>query len=342
MSGKGYIKNKDKKTDNYSDVSPSFKHDTEADIGELFWSREELKLSFKKDIGVFVRYDVVQTVTGPQGPMGPQGVAGPVGPAGLEWQGAWVSGDSYVIDDAVGYDGASWFCINPTSGTTAPDLDPTNWALLAAQGSPGPQGPQGLVGPIGPSGSGTPGTIYGQTTFWNPFTAQWQPNFGISTNPGTGATGAARIGIGAPILNTGGYALRLFTNSAGVRFDQTTTGFGISNWMQTPQTSFQYGLNGNSPDPLVSNSYYLTQNGNFAIKFATNFAAGGGDRLIIQGNGQVVVGAAQATNLVANLVVKQKDIEVEDVGRGLILASPDGTRYRITVANGGAITSTAV
>lgn len=83
---------------------------------------------------------------GPAGPTGAQGVAGPVGPAGLTWRGAWVSGTSYVEDDAVGYNGASWFCINNTSGTTPPNVDISNWALLAAQGSPGPQGPQGEPG----------------------------------------------------------------------------------------------------------------------------------------------------------------------------------------------------
>lgn len=87
-----------------------------------------------------------QGVPGPQGPQGPQGVPGPVGPAGLNWQGQWVSGTSYVEDDAVGYNGASWFCINPTSGTITPDLDTSNWALLAAQGATGPQGPQGISG----------------------------------------------------------------------------------------------------------------------------------------------------------------------------------------------------
>ena len=84
---------------------------------------------------------------GPQGPTGPQGVPGPVGPAGLNWQGSWVSGNSYVLDDAVGYGGASYFCINATSGTTTPNLDTTNWALLASQGAIGPQGPQGIAGP---------------------------------------------------------------------------------------------------------------------------------------------------------------------------------------------------
>ena len=89
---------------------------------------------------------------GIQGPAGPQGIAGPVGPAGLEWRGAWVSGTSYIVDDAVGFNGASWFCVNATSGTTSPNLDPTNWALLAAQGSQGPQGPQGIQGTPGNGG----------------------------------------------------------------------------------------------------------------------------------------------------------------------------------------------
>jgi len=279
---------------------------------------------------------------GQQGPIGPQGVAGPVGPAGLNWQGAWVSGASYVIDDAVGYDGASWFCIAPTSGTVAPDLATGEWALLAAEGAQGPQGPQGIAGPAGPSGSGLPGNVYGQTTFWNNGAAQWQPTFGLSTNPGPGTTGSARIAIGAPILNNTGYPLRLYTNNGGIRMDQVTTGAGIYNLMQTMQTSFQFGLNGTSADPIFNNSFYFTQNGSFPIKFATAFGSGGGDRLIIQGNGQVTVGASQAANLVANLVVKQKDIEIEDLGRGLVLASPGGFRYRLTVSDVGALVITAV
>lgn len=91
----------------------------------------------------------IQNVNLTPGPQGPQGVAGPVGPAGLTWRGAWVSGTSYVEDDAVGYNGASWFCINATSGTTTPNLDPINWALLASQGAQGPMGPQGIPGPAG-------------------------------------------------------------------------------------------------------------------------------------------------------------------------------------------------
>jgi hypothetical protein len=102
--------------------------------------------------------DINQGPVGPQGNTGPTGPQGPVGPAGLEWQGEWVSGTSYIADDAVGYDGASWFCILATSGTTAPDLATANWALLASQGAVGPTGPAGPTGPQGPGGGSVPQT----------------------------------------------------------------------------------------------------------------------------------------------------------------------------------------
>lgn len=108
---------------------------------------------FFKDLEAQLASQIAPGPVGPQGPIGPQGVAGPVGPAGLNWQGVWSPTGVYAIDDAVGYGGASWFCIDPVGpSATTPDTDPTNWALLASQGSPGPMGPQGIQGPAGPTG----------------------------------------------------------------------------------------------------------------------------------------------------------------------------------------------
>ena len=62
--------------------------------------------------------------TGPQGPQGPQGDAGlqgppgaegAVGPAGLEWQGQWVPCTVYNENDAVGWNGASYYVVCETS-----------------------------------------------------------------------------------------------------------------------------------------------------------------------------------------------------------------------------------
>jgi len=107
---------------------------------------------FFKDLEAQIANQIPLGPVGPQGPIGPQGVPGPVGPAGLNWQGSWSALGTYVIDDAVGYGGASWFCIDPVGpSATTPDLDPTNWALLASQGSPGTAGPQGVAGVAGPN-----------------------------------------------------------------------------------------------------------------------------------------------------------------------------------------------
>jgi hypothetical protein len=105
---------------------------------------------------------------GPQGVEGPAGPPGPVGPAGLEWQGQWDTDSSYAVDDAVGFNGASWFCISEVTGTgnPNPEVDTTKWALLAAQGATGPQGVQGPTGPQGPAGvalTKTYGTLDGGT-----------------------------------------------------------------------------------------------------------------------------------------------------------------------------------
>jgi hypothetical protein len=123
------------------------------------------KVGFNKRGDVYQNYameinDFAATL--PAGPTGPQGVAGvagpagapgPVGPAGLNWQGAWSAAASYVVDDAVGYAGASWFCIDPVGpSATPPNADPTNWALLAAQGATGATGATGLQGPTGAAG----------------------------------------------------------------------------------------------------------------------------------------------------------------------------------------------
>jgi hypothetical protein len=99
--------------------------------------------------------NIYQGPVGPQGDTGPTGPQGPAGPAGLEWRGEWSSDASYVQDEAVGYSGASYFCINDTPPSAiTPDLDVTNWALLASQGAVGPAGPAGPTGPQGPIGAG--------------------------------------------------------------------------------------------------------------------------------------------------------------------------------------------
>lgn len=91
--------------------------------------------------------------TGATGPQGVQGPPGPVGPAGLSFAGLWSSIGMYTPNQAVSYNGSSYFCLNPVGpSATTPDIDTANWALLASQGATGPQGPTGATGPTGPQG----------------------------------------------------------------------------------------------------------------------------------------------------------------------------------------------
>jgi len=63
------------------------------------------------------------------------------------------------------------------------------------------------------------------------------------------------------------------------------------------------------------------------------------ERIRINSSGNVGIGT---TVPVSKLEVDGGDIEIDDSASGLILRSPDGTRYRVTVANGGAISASAV
>jgi len=142
-----------KKVADYVDDNKQDLSQKSQDISEDADSED--KYPSTKAVVDYVSGQISSIPSGPQGEQGiegPAGPPGPVGPAGLEWKGSWSSGFSYVEDDAVGYNGASWFCILATSGTTAPNLDPTHWALLASQGAQGIQGEQGPVGPQGPAG----------------------------------------------------------------------------------------------------------------------------------------------------------------------------------------------
>ena len=60
---------------------------------------------------------------------------------------------------------------------------------------------------------------------------------------------------------------------------------------------------------------------------------------ILSNNGNVGIGT---TTPASKLEVDGGDIEVGDSASGLILISPDGTRYRVTVANGGTLSVSAV
>jgi collagen triple helix repeat protein len=90
--------------------------------------------------------------TGPQGPQGPQGAPG------VTFKGPYDSNQTYIANDAVGYQGSTYIATGSTTDNAPLNSDGTlnsYWALVAAKGDTGPQGiqgPKGDTGAIGPQG----------------------------------------------------------------------------------------------------------------------------------------------------------------------------------------------
>jgi hypothetical protein len=87
-----------------------------------------------------------QGIQGVQGIQGEQGVQGPPGGAPA-WRGEWSASTTYVANDAVSYQGSSYYAPSNVSVGTAPPAAP--WQQIAAKGDTGATGPTGAQGPPG-------------------------------------------------------------------------------------------------------------------------------------------------------------------------------------------------
>ena len=143
--------------------------------------------------------------TGAQGPQGIQGETGPIGPTGatgIEWQGTWDVATDYVNNDAVFYNGASWFAAGDPPVGDVPSESSLYWfplALQGATGATGPQGPQGIQGEQGIQG------IQGETG------PQGPQGDAATIAVGTVTTGAAGSSVVVTNVGTSGAAVFDFT-----------------------------------------------------------------------------------------------------------------------------------
>ena len=56
--------------------------------------------------------------------------------------------------------------------------------------------------------------------------------------------------------------------------------------------------------------------------------------------GSVALGSDTATTATAQVAIGQRDLEIQDAAKGVVLKSPDGSRWRITINNAGTIAGT--
>ena len=146
--------------------------------------------------------------TGPPGPVGPQGDQGIQGVQGIQgppggapqWRGTWSVSTTYVSNDAVSYQGSSYYAPSNVTLGVAPPAAP--WQLMAAQGATGATGPTGPTGATGagvPTG-GTTGQVLQKTsatdyaTVWaTPAVSTFFDLTEQASNPATPAAGTLRL-----------------------------------------------------------------------------------------------------------------------------------------------------
>ncbi len=90
---------------------------------------------------------------GATGPMGSTGATGPQGPAVANYMGNYASTTNYALHDAVSFNGSTYVSLIAGNAGNTPDLSPTQWAVLAAQGPAGLVGATGAAGPAGAAGA---------------------------------------------------------------------------------------------------------------------------------------------------------------------------------------------
>ena len=97
---------------------------------------------------------------------------------------------------------------------------------------------------------------------------------------------------------------------------------------------------GVSTAPLGNNESNQVVIGSSAVGLGSNTVVLGDDNITkTRLYGSVGIGIDAPAS---SLDVASGDVEVSQIASGIILKSPDGTRYRVTVANGGTLTVTAV
>ena len=139
--------------------------------------------------------------TGATGATGSTGATGATGPEGLRWLGAYAGGTSYIVDDAVSYNGSSYICKLASTGNVPTNT--TYWDVLAEKGASG-SGAGDVVGPASAVNDrlvafdGTTGKLIKDSTFTASSFAKYADttaNFtGTLQNSGSNVLTASSIG----------------------------------------------------------------------------------------------------------------------------------------------------
>lgn len=147
------------------------------------------------------------------------------------------------------------------------------------------------------------------------------------------AQGGNNFGATVVVGATSNNAVQILANNSVVATFPSTGGFNVSNNNYANATSSNNALLN-----IGTNGLVLSRNiadANTVLKVNHINASSTGPIAEFQKAGTTL---ASVNN--AGKVTTVEDIEITTIAKGLIIKSPDGTRYRIVVANGGALSTT--
>ena len=215
--------------------------------------------------------------TGATGAAGAAGATGATGPEGLVWRGAYAGGTSYVVDDAVSYNGSSYICKLASTGNLPTNT--TYWDILAQQGASG----SGAGDVVGPSSAvndrlvafdGVSGKLIKDSTFTASSFAKYADttaNFtGTLQNSGSNVLTASSIGS-----TVQAYDADLTTLGAGGSSARSFLGLAINTDVQAYDSNLTSFVNTFTlPTTDGTANQVLQTNGSGTLSFAT--PTGGG------------------------------------------------------------------
>ena len=233
------------------------------------------------------------------------------------------------------------------------------------------RGPRGLTGERGLPGLPGSTGARGDNGFTTTIERQTRMGFAPAGNGSNWADGPGAFAAATTTTQSTGFGVNAFqqvtsgANNTGLGYGAgrtVVTGYGntalgtAAMYEAGPAAFFNVALG-------LHAGRYLTGSGNVVIGtdaaggagsidetviIGHNAYAGGGGRVAI-GSGasanhsnSVAIGQNTGTTGPAQVSVGPRDVEVTDPAKGVVLVSPNGTRFRITVANDGSLTTVPV
>jgi hypothetical protein len=242
---------------------------------------------------------------------GQRGARGPAGPAGGRFGGTAAKPRAFAPGNGTNWADGPNALGHVTTGTQSTGFGPSAFGAQTTQ-----QNNTGVGYGAGGTSTGNGNTAIGTAAMYSAGSGDFNVALGLH------AGRYISTGVGNTLLGTDSGADDAQPLTSGSR--NTAIGYRAAQGLTT----------GSQPSDSVALGYAATF-------FYSNSVAIGASARTFHTNA-VALGAGTATNAANQVNVGPRDVEVTDATKGVVLRSPNGSRFRITVGDDGSLTTTPV